>query len=140
MGDGDGSGAEERDLDDDIPEADDTHWLDDDDAEDAMPTEEGDGDYAEDAVTAEAAGEIEERDLDDDVPEAGSYQHTDTDLEDSSNEAMDEDMREVPGQAPVAGNVSAAALESSIFGSSPVGQTSGARSRGYSGRARGREN
>jgi hypothetical protein len=36
---------------------------------------------------AEMAGVLQdERDLDDDVPEAGSYQHTDTELEDSSSE------------------------------------------------------
>ena len=35
---------------------------------------------------AGVAGVLEERDLDDDVPEAGSYEHTDSELEDSSSE------------------------------------------------------
>ena len=35
---------------------------------------------------AEMAGVLQdERDLDDDVPEAGSYEHTDSELEDSSD-------------------------------------------------------
>ena len=129
--------VEERDLDDDIPEADDGNWIDD-DGEDAMPTEEGDGDYAEDVPPAQLAGDIEERDLDDDVPEAGSYQHTDTDLEDESS--FDEEAFEAPVRTAIPGNVSAGVLASSAFGSSPVENTAGRRSRGNTGRGRGREN
>ena len=141
----DDDAADERDLDDEIPEADDTNWVDDEeDAEDALPTDEGDGDYAEDLATAATAANgtaAPDRDLDDDVPEAGSYQHTDTDLEDSSDEQLDDDMQEATGQGVMPGNASAAALGSSFFGSSPVGQSAGVRRiGGHAGRARGREN
>ncbi|KAI4736238.1 hypothetical protein E4T50_13269 [Aureobasidium sp. EXF-12298] len=39
-----------------------------------------------------------ERDLDDSVPEAGSYQHTDSELEDSDEESDDEEEEEEPSQ------------------------------------------
>ena len=128
-----------RDLDADIPEADDANWIDDED-EDAMPTEEGDGDYAEEAATTDIAGEIDEHDLDEDVPEAGSYQHTDTDLEEESSDGVsDEEMSEGPGRDAVSGNVDASIWgASSVFGNSPVGQNMGPRRSG--GFGRGREN
>ena len=106
--------------------------------------DEGDGDYADQA------------DLDDDVPEAGSYQHTDTEVEDSSS--VDEplgpmgggDRRtaiEMPQDAversmrigAVAGG--SGVLGSSVFGSSPVVQMSyHSRRASGAGRGRGREN
>ena len=131
------SGAEDRDLDDDIPDADDTaEWIDE-DADDALPTDEGDGDYAEGASMDMGDG-MEDRDLDEDVPEAGSYQHTDTDLEDESSSGGDEDMSEhrqmMAGGRPVMGG-------GSVFGSSPAVPPSGLRrSSGFVGRPRGREN
>ncbi|OCK91304.1 uncharacterized protein K441DRAFT_707318 [Cenococcum geophilum 1.58] len=100
-------GVGERDLDDEVPEAE----------SDGSEGSDGDGDEGEDGggdgegemtfngssflegsiVAADAeveqmlemeeAGVLQdERDLDDDVPEAGSYQHTDTELEDSSSD------------------------------------------------------
>ena len=134
----DGEVVEERDLDDDIPEADDGHWIDDEDVEDAMPTEEGDGDYAEDVAAADLAGDAQERDLDDDVPEAGSYQHTDTDLEDDSS--LDEEAFEAPIGSAIPGNISTSMYASSAFGSSPFESAGARRSRGHTGRGRGREN
>ncbi|KAL1582360.1 hypothetical protein WHR41_08903 [Cladosporium halotolerans] len=108
---------EERDLDDDIPEAeitgdvtgDITGVTDDVTAEDTFNEEsmmEGSmlqqEQYAE-MEEAELTGiaqeeedlgiegdEEEERDLDDDVPDAGSYQHTDTEEEDSSSSSEEE--------------------------------------------------
>ncbi len=107
--------------------------------------DEGEGDYAE------------QPDLDDDVPEAGSYQHTDTEVEDSSSldeplgaragdrrttfdmtqEAVERSMRLGTGEG------GSGVLGSSVFGSSPVLQMSyqGRRaSGGGRGRGRGREN
>lgn len=124
---------EERNLDDDVPDADagedglpddggwGSPWTDEEElAEDeenafengrgGLPSMEveGDGDYAEG-----------ERDLDEDVPEAGSYQHTDTELEEESSDGGDVPMpaasfREV-GNAGAGG-----VLGSSVFGSSPA--------------------
>jgi hypothetical protein len=100
-------GEEERDLDDEVPEAEAE------DSEDEIGSEsgsegvertEGEMTFNEDSFIegsmvqadveqmlemeeAEMAGVLQdERDLDDDVPEAGSYQHTDTELEDESSE------------------------------------------------------
>ena len=140
----------ERDLDADIPEADEVGYDDSDDGEEgdyegeddweddsggALTPVEGEGDYAEAGVRIRQrrslassvglrlssggdlgmdadldAGE-EERDLDDDVPEAGSYEHTDTEAEDQSDED-EADMSMIPGQAGITG--------SSVFGSSPA--------------------
>lgn len=103
-------GVGERDLDDEVPEAesDGSEGSD----SDGDEREDGDGDgegemtfngssFLEGSIVAanaevdqmlemeeaEMAGVLQdERDLDDDVPEAGSYQHTDTELEDSSSE------------------------------------------------------
>lgn len=139
MGEGEGEqGTEERDLDDEVPDADagedgyregygegyGSPWTDEEDlAEDeenafengrgGLPSMEveGDGDYAE--------GGEGERDLDEDVPEAGSYQHTDTELEDESSDGGEipvpsASFREVGNGGP--GGV----LGSSVFGSSPA--------------------
>ena len=135
MGEAEGEqGMEERDLDDEVPDADagedgygegyGSPWTDEEDlAEDeenafengrsGLPSMEveGDGDYAE--------GEEGGRDLDEDVPEAGSYQHTDTELEDESSDGGDipvpsASFREVGNGG--AGGV----LGSSVFGSSPA--------------------
>ena len=132
-GEGGEQGMEERDLDDEVPDADageeygegyGSPWTDEEDmAEDeenafengrsGLPSMEveGDGDYAE--------GEEGGRDLDEDVPEAGSYQHTDTELEEDSSDGGDipvpsASFREVGNGG--AGGV----LGSSVFGSSPA--------------------
>ena len=113
----DESGDGERDLDDDIPDADEGQdgWVDL-DGEDGLPREEGDGDYAEGMEVDAGAGG---RDLDDDVPEAGSYQHTDTDLEDDSDGS---DWIQGRESLPAMGRVSngSGVLGSSVFGSSPL--------------------
>lgn len=105
----------ERNLDDDVPDADEDDdagedWIDDEQEmdEEGMPDmeEEGDGDYAE-------AG----RDLDEDVPEAGSYQHTDTDLEDESSE---EDEMPPATFREVGNTGGGGVLGASVFGSSPA--------------------
>jgi hypothetical protein len=84
-----GNGYDEQDDDDEDDE--DGVWADEIEVEDALPGEEGDGDYGSDGVVGDDSMMMGgERDLDDDVPEAGSYQHTDTDLEDSSDETEDE--------------------------------------------------
>jgi hypothetical protein len=131
----------EHDLDDDIPDADggEQEWLDDDDA---LPTEEGEGDYADTHGVGLSDGPMGGRDLDDDIPEAGSYQHTDTDLEDSESE-MDMGGRGSLG-GMVRGNARMSAF-GSLFGesSSPVVPPSsgrGGRRSGGLGRAMGREN
>ena len=100
-------GGVERDLDDEIPDADATHL---DEGEEGM---EEDVTFNEESIFAEGSigvlrndedaavmeeaeltgaardeeelGIEHERDLDDSVPEAGSYQHTDTEVEDSSS-------------------------------------------------------
>lgn len=67
----------ERNLDDEVPEAEAMASDEDYDVD-----EEGEDEEAEDAQGMEE----EEQDLDDDVPEAGSYEHTDTELESSETE------------------------------------------------------
>lgn len=135
----DDSGAEERDLDDDIPDADDemNNWIDE-DGDDVLPVDEGEGDYADvDGLGEE--GELEERDLDDDVPEAGSYQHTDTDVEDDSSEHESGRRRSMiwPGMGGLSGNP---LMGGSVFGSSPVQIGGGRRSAVHLVRERAREN
>lgn len=125
--------AEERDLDDDVPDADeegDGGWIDEEDDEEddldmqgnlqnlnngsrapmvadrdnmGMDTE-GDLDYA-----------FDDQDLDDDIPEGmdGSYQHTDTDVEDESSE----EETELEAQTSV--------LDHSVWGSGTGGTISG---------------
>lgn len=93
---------EERDLDDEIPEAEVTEgevtFNEDSMMEGSMLEQQEQEQYAEleEAELTGAARDEEdlgiERDLDDDVPEAGSYQHTDTEAEDSSS---DQDSSEV---------------------------------------------
>ena len=108
QGEGGGEGEEERNLDDEIPDA---------DAQDASAVEAPDVTFNEDSMVegshlvedevvdeehyaemeeAELTGAAQEEedmgmdndlDLDNSVPEAGSYQHTDTELEDSSSES-----------------------------------------------------
>lgn len=72
--------AGERDLDDDVPEAESGDYGDEDDDDDEEDDE--DDEVGEENVSMEQG----ERDLDDDVPEAGSYEHTDTELESSDVE------------------------------------------------------
>ncbi|KAL9119213.1 MAG: hypothetical protein Q9187_004236 [Circinaria calcarea] len=139
MDDGD-DGAEERDLDDEIPDADQEENVDvddgqaweDEDGDDALPNEEGDGDYAGEE------GETQVRDLDDDVPEGGSYQHTDTDIEDESSE----DGADIARESLPAGVSRSGGLPSSVFGSSPNVQPRAAarRSGNLPRRGQGREN
>ncbi|KAF1810970.1 hypothetical protein P152DRAFT_450563 [Eremomyces bilateralis CBS 781.70] len=75
----------ERDLDDEVPEAEEALY---DDSE--MGGEEYDEEITEGMLGAEEAELVgiaqEERDLDEDIPEAGSYQHTDTEEESSDGE------------------------------------------------------
>lgn len=104
-------GEEERDLDDEIPDADadgnvetsaveaaDVTFNEDSMVEGSRFVEEDEVDQEQYAVMEEAEltgaardeedlGMEEERNLDDSIPEAGSYQHTDTELEDSSSES-----------------------------------------------------
>ena len=112
----DGQQALERDLDDDVPDAEEIDdggedWVDDeqdldDDAMLPVMEDEGDGDYTEGG-----------RDLDEDVPEAGSYQHTDTDYEDESSE---EDAAPSATFRDVGNTGNGGVLGSSVFGSSPA--------------------
>ncbi|KAH9878759.1 hypothetical protein IAQ61_002033 [Plenodomus lingam] len=107
-----GQADEERDLDDEVPEAEASNSdlsrsdSDSDVSEDESGSEEGqnttmafnedsfiEGSMMEAEVShmlemqeAEMAGVLQdERDLDDDIPEAGSYEHTDSELDDSSD-------------------------------------------------------
>lgn len=99
--DGGGEGDEgmgERDLDDDVPEAEDVTFNEESLIEgslvggdavdmDADLDAEIDVERMLDMEEAEMSAMLDdERDLDDDVPEAGSYQHTDTELEDDSSD------------------------------------------------------
>ena len=130
---GEGTEELERDLDDDVPDADEDdglgdEWLDDEQEvdEDGLLQEmedEGEGDYGE-----EGGG----RDLDDDVPEAGSYQHTDTELEDESS---DDAPLPTPAFREVGNTGGGGVLGSSVFGSSPaVRVPRGTRRSGGAGR------
>ena len=138
-------------LDDDVPDAEEEGgWIDDDEVDEddednniddqalADMNDEGEGDYAE------------QPDLDDDVPEAGSYQHTDTEVEDSSSVEegfegrtafeMAQQAAERNVRLPAVG-AGSGVLGSSVFGSSPVVQMSyQGRSQGGVVRGRGREN
>lgn len=87
-------GEGERDLDEDVPEADDVgeegEWSDDDGDELEVVGGLGGDDFAE---GVEGSYVEEEANLDDDIPDAdaggmegGSYEHTDTELEDESSE------------------------------------------------------
>jgi hypothetical protein len=100
---------DERDLDDEVPEAEVTASEEDSDTEEEASSADGENDttvpFNEDSFIegsmleaevshmlemeeAEMAGVLQdERDLDDDVPEAGSYEHTDSELEEDSDEA-----------------------------------------------------
>ena len=143
MNEEEGHEEEGRDLDEDIPDADDgpETWVDE-DGDDGLPTEEGEGDYVVVEGTDPLEGEMAGRDLDDDVPEAGSYQHTDTDIEDESSEDGDLGGREsLPARG--AGLRGTGVLGSSVFGSSPAVQmrrSSGRRSGAYRERFQRREN
>ncbi|KAI9846167.1 MAG: hypothetical protein M1837_004281 [Sclerophora amabilis] len=104
--DGGEGGEEERDLDAEVPDAD-APELEDDDDEDGLEIGDDDDLDLVDAAAAAAAAAADDdgdgderellevdvdeqmladRDLDDDVPEAGSYQHTDSEVEDFSDE------------------------------------------------------
>ncbi|MCJ1459623.1 hypothetical protein MMC28_010002 [Mycoblastus sanguinarius] len=145
---GAGEEGEERDLDEEVPDAEadgEAEWSDEDGEDEDMEggeegmgmEEEGDGDYGPTVVTNRGEGS---GDLDDEIPEAeaGSYEHTDTEVEDESSE--DEGGRvsgSAFGQARLRGDVVArdsGVLGSSVFGSSPV------RNRDVGRSGRGREN
>ncbi len=137
MADTDAGEGEERDLDEDVPEAvEEGFSLEDDGVED------GEGVLGEEVGggVGELEGEGVDRDLDEDVPEAGSYQHTDTEVEDESSEDEGEGFGSSGG---VQRRVSAPRSEgssilmgSSVLGSSPMGtrQSSGAFARRLGGR------
>ncbi|KAF2755463.1 hypothetical protein EJ05DRAFT_512972 [Pseudovirgaria hyperparasitica] len=142
----------DRDLDEDVPEADEEPDLDDDIPEADSDSDDGEGEmtfneesFIEGSMVqadVEQILEMEEgasmmhggHDLDDDIPEAGSYQHTDTEAEDSSELApMDEGSSRVIGNPNVNFNRSFRSQgESSLFGgssflgSSPVAGRGGA--------------
>lgn len=132
-GEEDGDGVDVRDLDEDIPEADDDNWeeVDDDDVG-VNPAQLGNAD-GDDEISEPNEQEDEQgaRDLDADVPEAGSYQHTDTDVEDDS------DMEPISQSTLQTGRDF---MDSSAFGtSSPILQTRGmGRRSGNFGGHRGR--
>ncbi|KAI9762985.1 MAG: hypothetical protein M4579_000048 [Chaenotheca gracillima] len=94
----------ERDLDDDVPDADaDAGDLDDEELEDEDEVDLGLGaaDNDEEGVgVVEADAEeqmLADRDLDDDVPEAGSYQHTDSEADDLTEDDDDDDEEPTEG-------------------------------------------
>lgn len=123
QGEMEGDDPEERDLDDEVPEAEasmsEESNEDSDDEDASVSTDEGPGNdttvpFNEDSFIegsmmeevshmldmeeAEMVGVLQdERDLDDDIPEAGSYEHTDSDMEDSS----DDDASRPPGMSSV---------------------------------------
>lgn len=115
---GEGPEILERDLDEDVPDADEDdgtaeEWVDDEqdlDDDGLLPATEaeGEGDYADDGGG---------RDLDDDVPEAGSYQHTDTDAEDDSS---DDSRLPTTAFREVGNTGGGGVLGASVFGSSPA--------------------
>ena len=130
---GEGEGGLERDLDDDVPDADEEDdmgddWIDDEqelDEDGLLPglDDEGEGDYGDDGGG---------RDLDEDVPEAGSYQHTDTELEDESS---DDAPLPTPAFREVGNTNGGGVLGSSVFGSSPAMRVErGPRRSGVGGR------
>ena len=139
LGDDESGGDEhERDLDEDIPDADEGHeWIDE-DGDDGLPADEGDGDYAEEEGM-DGPGDIQGRDLDEDVPEAGSYQHTDTDVEDESSD-IDLGGGRISLPPSRIENHTGSLLGSSVFGSSPVAQSSSTRRSDRFARRIGREN
>jgi hypothetical protein len=91
----DADGEGQRDLDDEVPEAEDITFNEESLVEGSQLVEDGldmdadldaemDMERMLDMEEADMTGMLDERDLDDDVPEAGSYQHTDTEAEDDS--------------------------------------------------------
>ena len=155
-------GEVERDLDADIPEADaDASALEASEAEDVTFNEDSmvEGSRMIEQEEAELTGAArdqeelgvepeQEHNLDDSIPEAGSYQHTDTEVEDSDSDSELQDSfaarppqsaarpaqgalhdrlrNQVGGDAltrsPGSLNLSSSILESSFVGSSPVMQ------------------
>ncbi|MCJ1463038.1 hypothetical protein MMC07_001642 [Pseudocyphellaria aurata] len=124
--------ADDRDLDDEVPDADEGEggWIDEeDDEEDDLDVQENlqnlhNGYGApmvadRDNIGMDAEGDIQyafgDRDLDDDIPEGmdGSYQHTDTEVEDESSEG------EIESEAQTS------VLDHSVWGSVTGGTISG---------------
>ncbi|KAK3170055.1 hypothetical protein OEA41_009440 [Lepraria neglecta] len=164
-GEEDGGDMGERDLDDEVPDldADAGAWSDADMTEDERegeldPTEEHGEGVLEEEGGGDFGAEIGERDLDDEIPDAdaggggmevGEYEHTDTEVEDSSSE---DDGVVVQRQGPVMGTFrqsengfaqrgipsSSGVLGSSVFGSSPVRDSLGGVRRDGGRRSRGR--
>lgn len=103
---------QERDLDDEVPVAADVSFNDEsllensfmpvaDDEQRLLQQQERYARLEEAELTGIAQDEADlgiERDLDDSVPEAGSYQHTDSELEDSSDEEEDEEEEQEQSQ------------------------------------------
>lgn len=155
----------ERDLDDEVPDldADAGAWSDADITEDEGegeldPTEEHGEGVLEEEGEGDFGAEMGGRDLDDEIPDAdagmdggevGEYEHTDTEVEDSSSEENGVVMQRqgpVMGTFRQSGNVfgqrgipsSSGVLGSSVFGSSPVGPRDSVVGRGGGRRSRGR--
>ncbi|KAF2840404.1 hypothetical protein M501DRAFT_1002756 [Patellaria atrata CBS 101060] len=143
-GEEDEEGEGERDLDDDVPEAEDLTFNEESLIEGSML--EHDVEHMLDMEEAEMEGVLEEqrdleRDLDDDVPEAGSYQHTDTELEDSSSEPELEEeeesfsnVRRGVGRSVLSEGDSSLLGGSSFVGSSPAARRGPAGGSAFRGR------
>lgn len=130
----DGVEVEERDLDEDIPDADaqvtqeDVTFNDESIVEGshvALDVDQEQYDAREEAELTGAARDEEdlgiepERNLDDSIPEAGSYQHTDTEAEDSSSDDDDDDDMNSPTGAstgsPVRNRAARPQLDPNVF-------------------------
>jgi hypothetical protein len=143
---------EQRDLDDEVPEAEASasSSSDEDSSDNEEESVEGENDttvpFNEDSFIegsmveaevshmlemeeAEMAGVLQdERDLDDDVPEAGSYEHTDSELEEES----EDEASRLPGMSSVRSRRSrrSSGLRR-VSGRSSLGMTGGRRSSGF---------
>lgn len=138
-----------RDLDDDVPEAEEATFNDESLVEGSQLEEESldmdadldaeiDVERMLDMEEAEMTGILDDdRDLDDDVPEAGSYQHTDTEVEDESsdNEQAGESSllrtRNEAAQYNMASNEDTQMNSSSFLSSSPAARRGLARGNAF---------
>lgn len=155
------SSPEDRDLDDEVPDADEEGeggWIDEEDDEDDGHDVQGhphnlyNGNGVvmvvdRDNIGMDAEGDDDyaqgERDLDDDIPEGidGSYQHTDTDVEDeSSSEEPEAQAQPSVLDHPVWGSGTSGAIGGVGENYSPSGGARGPRGRRSVGRIPGREN
>lgn len=152
---GDEEGEGDRDLDDDIPEAEgeteDVTFNEESLLEGSIVQHDGDAENEaqDDDVDVEQMLEMEEaeidgvlqdeRDLDDDVPEAGSYEHTDTELEDDTNEIEDPFAGHAGGGGRLNMEQQARRSFTSAEASSILGGSSFLESSPAAGRGRGRD-